>query len=127
MSKEQTALLTFADFEKLPDTPGKQGLLDGELIELPPAKLRDMEISRREMLRLLETGHRSRVWCETGYGLKRGWPQPGVSVSWPDQPESDGYFAGAPMLAVEAGSRGNTAGELDRKIVRYFDEGAGEV
>ena len=33
-----TSLLTFEEFEQLPDDPGKLELLDGELIRLPPAK-----------------------------------------------------------------------------------------
>ena len=31
-----TALMTFAEFEQLPDCPGKQELIDGEVIQLPP-------------------------------------------------------------------------------------------
>ena len=31
-----TVHLSFEQFEALPDTPGKQELLEGELIELPP-------------------------------------------------------------------------------------------
>jgi len=31
-----TKLLTFEEFEQLPDAPGKRELLDGELIEWPP-------------------------------------------------------------------------------------------
>ncbi len=34
-----TALLTFEEFERLPEYPGKQELLEGDLIELPPADL----------------------------------------------------------------------------------------
>jgi Uma2 family endonuclease len=31
-----TTLMTFAEFEKLPQLPGKQELIDGELILMPP-------------------------------------------------------------------------------------------
>ena len=33
-----TSLMTFEDFERLPEEPGKRELLKGELIELQPAK-----------------------------------------------------------------------------------------
>ena len=32
--------MTFREFAQLPNAPGKRELLDGELIELPPPKLR---------------------------------------------------------------------------------------
>ena len=42
-----TALLTFEEFERLPDRPGKCELLKGELIELPPSELKHDRTSRR--------------------------------------------------------------------------------
>jgi Uma2 family endonuclease len=122
-------LMTFEQFEQLPETPGKHELLDGELIELPPAKTSHMKISRR-VLRLLEASaaDRDRIWFETGYRFADGsWLQPDVSVSWPDQAVEDDYLTGAPMLAVEVASRGYTSEQMDRKIARYFAEGAEEV
>lgn len=38
--------LTEEQFLSLPDAPGKQELLDGELITLPPAKLRHTLVAR---------------------------------------------------------------------------------
>jgi Uma2 family endonuclease len=35
-----TTLLTFTEFQELPDSTGKRELLDGELIEMPPPKAR---------------------------------------------------------------------------------------
>ena len=40
-------LLTFEEFEQLPSEPGKTELLDGELIQLPPAKKKHMKIIHR--------------------------------------------------------------------------------
>lgn len=120
-------LLTFADFEQLPDTPGKRELLDGELIELPPAKRGHMRISQRIYDLLKTVLDDSRVWIETGYRIGDGWLQPDVSVSWPDQKVENDYMMGSPMLAVEVGSRGNTDDELDRKVARYFENGAEQV
>ena len=45
-------LLTFEEFEQLPDQPGKQELIRGELIEMPPADLKHNRISHRIYKRL---------------------------------------------------------------------------
>src|ERR1019366_2578743 len=42
-----TTLLSFEEFERLPDEPGKLELLDGELIQLPPAKRKHVDIAHR--------------------------------------------------------------------------------
>jgi len=118
--------LTAEEFLNLPETPGKQELLDGELISLPPAKHDHSKIARA-FLKLLEAVlDKSRVWFFEGYQLKRGWLIPDVSVIWPGQPVS-GWFQGAPMIAIEIVSRGNTAEEIDRKVNAYLEEGAAEV
>src|ERR1700730_8324826 len=39
--------LTFEEFESLPDRPGKQELLTGELIDSPPATVRSSRITHR--------------------------------------------------------------------------------
>lgn len=69
---------------------------------------------------------RERVWLFESYRLKRGWLIPDVSVTWPEQPVSR-WLEGAPMIAIEIVSRGNTAEEMDRKTEAYLEEGAAEV
>lgn len=121
-------LLSEQEFLNLPESAGKYELLDGELIELPPAKDSHDELARRIAV-LLETAvPRSRVWIESAYRLSaQRWLQPDVSISWPDQRVEDDWKQGAPMLAVEVASRGNTAEELERKRVLYLADGAAEV
>ena len=46
--------MQFAEFERLPDHPGKRELLRGALIELPPAKQKHNQIAERIYLRLRE-------------------------------------------------------------------------
>jgi Uma2 family endonuclease len=123
-----STLLSEEEFLNLPERAGKQELLDGELIELPPAKDSHDELARR-IAALLETAvPRSRVWVETAYRLaSQKWFQPDVSVSWPEQRITDDWKQGSPMLAVEVASRGNTPEELERKRVLYLDHGAAEV
>ena len=67
-----------------------------------------------------------RVWSETVYRFADGnWLKPDVSVSWPEQRVEDDYKQGAPMLAVEVASYGNTPHE--RKRILYLAHGAAEV
>jgi Uma2 family endonuclease len=127
-------LLTFKEFECLPDSPGKRELLDGELIEMPPAKRRHAKIQRRidDRLRphVLERGL-GEVYIEAGFKLgERHWVQPDVSFVSTSQDQTgdpDGFFEGAPRLAVEVISAANTAESVDRKISRYFEYGCEEV
>src|SRR6266566_4743364 len=96
-----TTLLTWEEFLDLPETPGKQELLDGELIALPPAKFTHMQIVMA-FYDLLKTAlPKSRVLMETGYQLRRGWLQPDVSVCWPGQAVENDWLQGAPMVAIE--------------------------
>ena len=97
------SLLTFADFEQMADAPGKQELIDGELIEMPPAKFRRMFLSKR-LFGLLSSG-------ATG------------SLAYFEM----GYLIGSPELAVEVLSPRNRASHIERKLTLYFAEGASEV
>jgi Uma2 family endonuclease len=129
-----TTLLTFEEFERLPDAPGKRELLDGELIEMPPAKARHSKIQHRIQASLspyvLDRGL-GQVYIEAGFKLgERHWVQPDVSVVSLSQDQAvdpDGYFEGAPRLAIEVISKANTAESVDRKIARYFEYGCEEV
>jgi Uma2 family endonuclease len=129
-----TTLLSFEEFERLPDEPGKVELLDGELIQLPPAKLKHMEVTRRLnallMRAVAKAGTSARlgeVYFETGYKFSsRRWLQPDVSIPYGDQPRGD-YFESAPALAVEVISESNTAAQMDRKMKIYLSNGGVEV
>jgi Uma2 family endonuclease len=120
------ARLTDEQFLSLPDAPGKQELLNGELISLPPAKLIHGIIARRFFDLMQTVLPSSRVWAEMGYRLKYGWLQPDVSVNWPDQPRGE-WFEASLMIAIEIASRGNTDEEIDQKVEAYLADGAAEV
>lgn len=117
-----TSLSTFAEFEQLPDIAGKRELIDGEIISMPPPELAHSQVAKQILLLLLARLDKSRVWPDhTGYRIGKGWIEPGVSVSFPDQRRDEKYFAGSPMIAVEILSPGE---EIDRKLTLYFAEGA---
>src|SRR5258708_544732 len=129
-----TTLLTFREFEELPDSPGKRELLDGELIEMPPPKTRHSKIHLRIRDRLspyvLDRGL-GEVYIEAGFRLgERHWVQPDLSLVSGEQDQTsdpEGYFEGAPRLAIEVISKANTAESVDRKIVKFFEYGGEEV
>ena len=129
-------LMTFEEFERLPDEPGKLELLDGELIRLPPAFTKHMRVSLRiynmlqNAVRLLHEAGRAmelgEVFMETGFHIGSGWLQPDVSISHAGQPETD-YLEGAPALAIEVISDANTAEQMERKVRAYLSNGGREV
>ena len=130
-----TTLLTFEEFERLPDAPGKRELLDGELIELPPPKFQHTLVQHRiaEALRQYAVERGLLVFVEAGFRLgdrHNEWLQPDVSLVLVDQAGrvgADGYLENSPLIAVEVISRANTAETVERKLARYFENGAGEV
>ena len=121
-------LMSAEEFLNLPDEPGKQELLDGELIAVPPAKLTHMQIVKGMQEVLERVLPKRRVWVETGYQLsKRGWLQPDVSVSWPDQRVENDWMQRAPMIAIEVISAANRPEHIDKKTAAYLEQGAAEV
>jgi Uma2 family endonuclease len=122
-----TSLMTFAEFEQLPDAPGKRELIEGESIELPPPIFRHSAIAKRFYDLLAATHHQPSVFQKTGYRIAGGWLQPDLSVNWPDQRPTGDYLVGGPMVAIEILSPANSAAGVERKLTLYLSEGAGEV
>jgi Uma2 family endonuclease len=119
-----TSLMTFEEFERL-TYEGKAELIDGEVITMPPPKLSHMKIMIRLFEHLRAALPSGRVWPDRGgYRVGKGWLEPDVSVSWPDQRTDDEYFLGSPMVAVEILSPRE---RLERKLTLYFAHGAVEV
>jgi Uma2 family endonuclease len=137
MGSTTTLLRTFEEFEGLPDQPGKQELLRGELIGLPPAEFKHNQIAHwifRQLDAALKEAHArgeaaelGEVYIEMGYKLDgRSYVQPDVSITHAGQ-SVEKYLGGAPALAVEVVSPSNTAEQLDTKTELYFEFGAREV
>ena len=136
MGATTTGQVTFEEFERMPEKPGKQELLNGELIESPPAEYKHNTTSEEIFIRLrtvLADAHaRSEaqalgtVHIEMGYKLGRHWVQPDVSITHAGQPAGK-YLEGAPAIAIEVVSPSNTAETLELKTKLYFEYGAREV
>jgi Uma2 family endonuclease len=130
-------LVTFEEFERMPEKPGKQELIHGEVVELPPADLRHNEISERMWEFLKEALARvkargqgavlGRVHHKMGYKMAGGgWYQPDVSITHAGQ-RREKYMIGAPAVAIEIVSERNTAEAIDAKVRDYLAEGALQV
>jgi Uma2 family endonuclease len=125
-----TNLLTFEEFERLPDEPGKRELLDGEVIEMPPADLEHYEVSIwiYHLLRDALTEAHSRgqarelgkVCHEVGYKFPGSrYVQPDVSVTHASQTHGK-YWDGAPAIAIEVISDSNTQRQMEKKLSCIF-------
>jgi Uma2 family endonuclease len=133
-----TTFVTFEEFERLPEdeSDGKVELIDGEVVRMPPAFFRHMDITMRTFLFLhgtLDTLHANglatglgRVCMETGYHMGNNWLTPDVSITHAGQTVNK-YLEGAPALAIEVISESNTVPKMRRKIRKYFENGCREL
>src|SRR5450631_4479228 len=127
-------LVTFEQFAQFHDDGMKHELLQGEHIVVPPAKSRHTRIQQKlqDVLRPYVREHRlGEVHIEAGFKLSPDtWLQPDVSFlrcSQIQTSDPNGYYEGAPAIAIEVASYLNTAAQLDLKIELYFAHGSEEV
>lgn len=128
-----TRLLTAEDLHALPDNGLSQELVRGMLVEMPPPSFGHGKQSSRLDRRLgvfVEAHQLGEVVVEAGFTLRRN-PD---TVRAPDvafvsaarvsrRNEGTPYFEGAPDLAVEIRSPGNTRRELAEKAEEYLAAG----
>src|SRR5260221_4130760 len=127
----QEQLYTAADLIKLPHDKHRYELVKGRLIEMSPTGKPHGRMTTR-ITRLLdtfvdehrlgtvygaETGFRVASNPDTVYGIDAAF------VSTARDQEGEGYFEGAPDLAVEVYSPGNTQTEMQEKVEAYFQAG----
>jgi Uma2 family endonuclease len=133
MASTTTRLMSFEEFEKLPDSRDvRQELHHGELIEVPPPKQGHKLIERR-LRRLFENagGGSGEAEIEVGFRPCPGneyWIADVVFVSrdrWDAIPD-DGYMQGAPDLVVEILSPSNSAAEMRDKRKICLENGCRE-
>jgi Uma2 family endonuclease len=135
MATTTTGLMTWEDFERLPDSDGcHRELLEGELQALPPAKAGHSLVAHRAhgILLPIQPGL-GRAFLEAGYKLSQSpatWVQPDVSFLRKERiqtTDEDGYFLGAPELAVEVISPSESGADIQCKIVLLLAAGSQAV
>ncbi len=124
--------MTLEEYSSLPRGGARHELNAGKLITMPLPKSRHSRVSRavfKALDRLLEQEGTREVYMETGYLLAKEpntLRQPDVAVMSKDQilaTEDDDYFEGAPELAVEVVSPGNSDKDLNEKVRQYLGAG----
>ena len=101
-------LVTFEEFERMDEKPGKQELIRGELVELPPPELPHHKVLRRLFLALNAAVEAAQhlgqardlgvTYPEMGYKFPEGsWLQPDISVTYAGQVEENIWKARQPL------------------------------
>jgi Uma2 family endonuclease len=114
-----TKLMTFAEFEQLPDREGfRQELRHGELFHVPPAKWKHFLLQER-LRNLLQdhAGGAGKAATEFGFRPLSGNEYRIADVAFTSierwkATDLDGYFRGAPEIVIEVLSPSNTVTEM---------------
>jgi Uma2 family endonuclease len=130
-----TNLLSWEAFEQLPDDGMHHEVIEGELITLPPPKSGHTVVAKRFYTALvaIERMARCSAFTEAGYKLSDDpptWIQPDVSFIREQRAQAtdpEGYFLGAPELAVEVVSPSESASDVDRKVDLMLAHGSQAV
>ena len=130
-------LLTLEEFMALPGDGVRHELNQGELITMtPPSAVHAVVVEkiRRSLAKYVDENRIGLVLVDAGYLLFRA---PEKTVRQPDvsylsqervaRAAEALYFEGAPLLAVEVVSPGDSAADLQLKIRQYLEAGAAEV
>jgi Uma2 family endonuclease len=130
----ETRFITAEELAQMPPEEGRMELVRGELLRMPPAGHEHGEIAGNTfaLLWTFVKKHSSgkMYTAETGFTLSRN-PD---TVRAPDaafvtaeraarQKRRHGFFDGVPDLAVEVVSPGDTAEEVEEKILDYLEAG----
>ena len=133
MSTVTEGLVTLDRFLAMPDRPGKHEFDRGRVIAMPPPKYVHTLTAKRiyDRLTLALKGKGLTVFSEAGFLLASDVVrQPDVAVveeARLKDTEADDYLAGAPLVAIEVASPGNSVEELDPKIDQYLRGGSRAV
>jgi Uma2 family endonuclease len=129
-------LLSLEEFLALPEDGYKHELNQGELVRLPLPRAIHARIIRRinrSLSAYVDQRGLGEVYSEAGYLVTREHDgiarQPHVSFLSAARINAldDGYFAGAPELAIEVISPGVNAEDLDVKMNQYLSYGSKDV
>ncbi len=130
-------LLSWEQFEALPEDGNQYELNNGELVTMPPPGRTHSEIIwkiSKILSRFVDEKQIGRIHIEIGFILSRKpeitYRQPDISYLSKARLQAMGdtqFFEGAPDLAIEVVSPGNDAAELALKVEQYLAAGSAEV
>lgn len=127
-------LMTFEQFEKLPDDGFRHELLKGQHIVSTPDTIRRSNVRHAiyHLLRPQVFEHQlGEMYIAAGFLLSPDtFLLPAGSLVRTAQlktTDPDGYFEGSPAIAIEVASESHTAAQLDLKMEQFFAHGAEEV
>lgn len=124
--------MSIEEFAALPDDGMLHELSEGELIIMPPPRLRHGNCQATlasALVNFADSRDLGTVYTRTGYRLTPNTVRaPDVSfVRKSRLQDPDQYFLGGPDLAVEIISPGDDASDLRQKIQQYLDAGTSLV
>jgi len=124
------AVMSAAEYDRLPDDRNRYELLHGELLTMPPPFFSHRRL-QNELVALLRAGGGRSAFVEAPIRLS---PEltlvPDVCLLTSEQVFQvgpHGYLSVAPVLAVEVVSESNRAREIDRKVQAFLAHGSLEV
>ena len=133
MATTPAKLMTFAEFEVLPNPPaGRYELLNGELVLVPPAIYRHfMKLQRLRELLQQAAGVAGKAYTEVPMKPRAEyeWFQVDVAYATVERwaaPDPDGHFLGSPELVIEVLSPSNRPRRIAHKRKTCLGTGARE-
>jgi Uma2 family endonuclease len=126
--------VTYEEWLRMPVTEGREEVVKGEIVRMPPAKARHVRVVARLAAAIQRQLNSSRFECFTGsFGIViRHEPltcrEPDLAVfEIATEVEVDGYFHSAPQLAIEVLSPSENRPGIQAKLEDYRSISTPEV
>jgi Uma2 family endonuclease len=126
MASTTSKIITYEEWLQMPETEGREEVVDGEIVKMPPAKWKHAEIIHQlQMMLMGQLDFKVVIVVTTVFGLVvRKDPltcrEPDLAVFIRrNMVEEDGYIHSAPELVVEVLSPRNTRKDMFRKTEDY--------
>lgn len=137
MSTTSTALMTAEELMRLPDSPFRHELINGELITMPlpkPPHGRAVVRLGVPLAQFVWDHDLGEVYDHSGFQLTVN-PDTVLGPDWAfiskqrlkQMGEVEGYWQGPPDLAIEVLSPGDRPGKVNKKISRWLESGTRQV